>query len=426
VTSLAPGAANGAGWGRQDVRTLEPSLLTIAAAVVMLLIYTGGWQLPLFGEKTDESASGLLRVAFLPAYGLSFLLILGRPWNMVRATVRQPFLIILMGIVAASIFWSIQPDVSIRRGFAVGCTTLSGLALASRFRWAELARVFAITFSVLIVACYVVCIAFPSIGVMTELFPGAWRGLWLEKNALGGLMAMGICALGAATMLNPREAKIWVPMAFLAFGLVVMSQSKTSLASLVLGLAALGFVWIVQRGPAIGIAATWAGVSGATLLAAFIFLASDVFFRLLGKDATFTGRTQIWTAAMRQIEERPWLGYGYAAVWSDKSGWGPLAWIVHDAKFTPQHAHNSWIEQWLGMGLIGLSAWVLFYLQTMTLAIIAVFRNRGAMLAFPFLIVFTLVSLTESIAVVYNDFRWAVFVALAAKLAFSDRAQDEG
>jgi O-antigen ligase len=215
-------------------------------------------------------------------------------------------------------------------------------------------------------------------------------------------------------------------MAFLAFGLVIMSQSKTSLASLVLGLAALGFVWIVQRGPAIGVAATWAGISGAGLLAAFIILASDVFFHLLGKDATFTGRTQIWAAAMRQIEERPWLGYGYAAVWSDKSGWGPLAWIVHDAKFTPQHAHNSWIEQWLGMGIVGLCAWGLFYLQTMALAIVAVFRSRGALLAFPFLVVYSLVSLTESIAVVYNDFRWAIFVALAAKLAFSDQAQDEG
>jgi hypothetical protein len=154
----------------------------------MLLIYSSGWQLPLFGEKSDESASGILRVAFLPAYALAFLLIIGKPWALVRATLRQPFLIILMGIVAASIFWSIQPDVSIRRGFAVGCTTISGLALASRFRWAEMAHVFAIVFSVLIVGSYVVCIATPSIGVMTELFPGAWRGLWMEKNALGGLL----------------------------------------------------------------------------------------------------------------------------------------------------------------------------------------------------------------------------------------------
>jgi len=423
VTYAAPNTA----WGREEVRTLEPSLLTMGAAVLMLLIYSAGWQLPLFGEKADESASGILRVAFLPAYALSFFLILGKPWNIVRATIRQPFLVILMCIVAASITWSIQPDVSIRRGFAVACTTLSGLTLASRFRWVDLAKAFSITYCILIVASYVVCIALPRIGVMTELFPGAWRGLWMEKNSLGGLMALGCCLLCATALLDqPKRMGLWLSFAALSVGLMLMSQSKTSLASLMLGLMALAFVWICQRGPAYGAAATWAGVTGFLLLAAFIVFASDVFFHLLGKDATFTGRTQIWTAAIRQIELRPWLGYGYAAVWGDKSGWGPLAWIVHDAKFTPQHAHNSWIEQWLGMGFFGLGAWGLFYLQTMAVALIAVYRDRGAMLAFPFLVVFTLVSLTESIAVVYNDFRWVIFVALAAKLAFSDRALEEG
>ena len=41
---------------------------------------------------------------------------------------------------------------------------------------------------------------------------------------------------------------------------------------------------------------------------------------LLGKDATLTGRTKIWDAIWRQIQERPWTGYGYSAVWDDKSG----------------------------------------------------------------------------------------------------------
>jgi exopolysaccharide production protein ExoQ len=143
-----------------------------------------------------------------------------------------------------------------------------------------------------------------------------------------------------------------------------------------------------------------------------------VFFAILGKDATLTGRTKIWAAVMREIEDRPWLGYGYHAVWGDKSGWGPFAWISKNAGFQAQHAHNSWLEQWLGMGLLGLVAWGLFYLQAMALAVIAVFRDRGALLAFPFLVVFSLVALTESIAVTYNDFRWVLFVAFAAKLAF--------
>ena len=53
------------GWSADRPHAATPSLLTLAAAIVMLLIFSAGWQLPLFGEKADESASGLLRVAFL-------------------------------------------------------------------------------------------------------------------------------------------------------------------------------------------------------------------------------------------------------------------------------------------------------------------------------------------------------------------------
>jgi exopolysaccharide production protein ExoQ len=120
---------------------------------------------------------------------------------------------------------------------------------------------------------------------------------------------------------------------------------------------------------------------------------------------------------MRQIEQRPWTGYGYAAVWDDGSAWAPLAWIVKEAGFKASHAHNAWLEQWLGLGIGGLAAWGLFWLQTMGAAVVAVFRERGAYLAFPFLVVYSLTSLTESIAVSYNDMRWVIFVCFAVKLA---------
>ncbi len=402
-------------------RLLFPQIAIFSAAVFLLLLYSGGWELPLVGENADEAGSAILRVAYLPAYAAGFGLIALDPRNGFRAAVRQPFLFALIGIVCLSTFWSIAPDVTTRRAFAVTCTTLGGVALAARFRWRELAEVFAAAFAVLIVASYVVCLAVPRIGVMTELFPGAWRGLWREKNGLGGMMAFGFCIVSAAALLNPKRAKLWWGFAVLAIGLVLMSTSKTSLVSLMLGVAALGFVLIARRSPAAGTAATWTAVTGVVLLVAFIVLASDVFFAILGKDATLTGRTKIWSAALVEIQERPWLGFGYHAIWGDKSGWGPFAWISKNAGFQAQHAHNSWLEQWLGMGLLGLAAWGLFYIQTMTLALIAVFRDRGALLAFPFLVVYSLVALTESIAVAYNDFRWVLFVALAVKLAFPDR-----
>ncbi|GGL39679.1 hypothetical protein GCM10010983_40890 [Caulobacter rhizosphaerae] len=402
-------------------RLMFSQIALFGLAVFALLVFSGGWELPAVGENATEAGSAILRVGYLPAYAAGFALIALRPGATLRVVIRQPFLVALMVVAVASMFWSVNPDQTVRRCFALVCTTLGGVALAARFRWPQLAEVVGAAFAVLIVACFVVCLAVPRIGVMTELFPGAWRGLWREKNGLGGLMAFGFCILSAAALLNPRRARLWWTFAGLAVVLVLMSTSKTSLVSLVLGAGAVGFVLVARRGPAVGTAATWAGVTGVVLLIAFSLFAADVFFAILGKDATLTGRTKIWSAVMREIEDRPWQGYGYSAVWGDKSGWGPFAWISKNAGFQAQHAHNSWLEQWLGLGLVGLIAWGLFYLQTMTLAVIAVFRDRGALLAFPFLVVYSLVSLTESIAVVYNDFRWVLFVAFAAKLAFPDR-----
>jgi O-antigen ligase len=108
-------------------------------------------------------------------------------------------------------------------------------------------------------------------------------------------------------------------------------------------------------------------------------------------------------------------------VWEVKGVWSPLASIVKTAGFTPIHAHSAWIEQWIGMGVFGLAAFALMYAQTLMLAAVALFRERGAYFAVPFLIVYTLMSLTESIAVTFHDFRWMMFVMVATKLVWPDR-----
>jgi exopolysaccharide production protein ExoQ len=391
------------------------------ASVLIVLVFSQAWVFPLLGEKGDPAASGLVRALFVPAYACAFGLLVAAPLRTALATVRQPFLIVLMAIVGASVLWSVEPDQTVRRVVAIYATTLGGIVLGSRWRWAELAEVLATAFAILAVISLVVPIVMPSIGVMHELFPGAWRGVWTEKNDLGGNMSLGFCTLSAAAMLNPSRAKLWWPFAGLALFLILMSTSKTSLVAVMLGVGGLMFVTLVRRGPAMGVATTWLAVLGITMIAGFAFFASDLFFEILGKDATLTGRTKIWAAIMRQIADRPWTGFGYGAVWDETGAWGPLAWIVKDAGFRPHHAHNAWIEQWLGLGIPGLAAFVCFYLQTMTTAIVAVYRHKGAYLALPFLIVYSLMSLTESIAVTYNDFRWVIFTAIAVKLAWPDR-----
>jgi O-antigen ligase len=396
--------------------------LVFGLCLMMMLIYSQGWITPFFGAAADDSTSSILRDMFFPAYGAAFVVLCLTLKDSLRAVIRQPALLMILTLVCMSVLWSVAPDQTGRRAIAIVFTTIGGVALGARYRWSQMAEMLAICFAILASLSFITSAFIPSIGRMATIFPGAWRGLWAEKNALGGYMTIGFVVFAAAAAMEPRRRLLWSGFAVLALGLVLMSTSKTSLVSLMLGAAIFCFVFMARRGPIMAVLASFGAVVAILALASFIFFSADVAFALLGKDATLTGRTNIWQGVMYEIQQRPLLGYGYGAVWDDKTGWGPVYWIVKIAGFRPAHAHNSWLEQWLGLGLVGLCAWSLYFAQTLILAIVAVYRDKGAFLALPFILVYGLVTMTESIAVVYNDFHWVMFVAVSIKLVYPDRA----
>jgi len=399
------------------------SLLAFGLGVLIILIHSQAWMEPLFGDSTDDSASALMRDIYFPAYGAAFV-ILGLSLNdSLRAIIRQPLLIVILAICSLSILWSVAPDQTERRIVAIAFTTLGGLALGARFRWGEMAEVMATAFAILALLSFLAGAFIPSLGRMPNIFPGAWRGLWAEKNALGGNMTIAFVVFVAAAFLAPRRKILWGGFALLALLLVLLSTSKTSLVSLLLGVCAIGFVALARRGPIMGVISSFGAVVAIFAVLAFMFFAADVAFAVLGKDATLTGRTNIWQGVLYEIHKRPLLGYGYGAVWDDRSGWGPVYWITKIAGFRAAHAHNSWLEQWLGLGLVGLVAWSLFFASTLAKTVWAVFTHKGALLVFPFLIVYGLMTLTESVALDYNDMRWVLFVAYAVRLSIPSKGE---
>lgn len=395
-------------------------------SLVIFLIFSQAWVFPLLGDKGDPSTSGLVRNLFFPAYGLGIILLATSITRSTLSALRQPFLLALMVVIAASISWSVAPDQTTRRVVAIFATTLCSIVIASQRTWAELAELFATAFAVLVILCFAFATLVPSIGIMHDLFPGAWRGVWPEKNQLGGNMSFGFGIFLAAALLRPKRWWLWLSFAVLAVVLILLSQSKTSLVAAFLGLGALSFIVIIRRGPIIATVFTWLAVVVLGSLAGLVVFAPDFFFSLLGKDATFTGRTKVWEPILRQIALRPWTGYGYGAVWTDVDRWAPLAKITKEAGFRAQHAHNAWLEQWLGLGIPGLAAFVLMQVQFLISSIVAAYRGIGAVLALPFFLCYTLMCVTESVAVLYNDFRWVMFTAIAVKLAWPDwRATDD-
>lgn len=403
-------------------RAVWAERLAFAASVFVVLTFSQFWLMPLTGPDGDPDASGLIRNLFFPAYGIAVVLAASRPLDTILAVARSPLTWILVGYTFVSIAWSVDPETTQRRAIALLFTTLGALMIASRWSWPRLVEVLASAFAVVVLASYVMAIVVPAYGIMPRnLFPGAWRGVYIEKNALGDHMTLGFIVFSAAAILNRERRGLWTAFAVLALGLVLLSTSKTSLVTLVIGAGCLGFVWLARRGPAMGVLTVFVAVTALAGLALAVAFAPDVFFALLGKDATFTGRTNIWAAVWRLIQQRPSTGYGYGAIWTDQSGWGPLAWIVKWAGFRPHHAHNSWLETWLALGIGGLVVWSIYLLEVWGRTLWSVFTSKGAYLALPFLTVYTLTTLTESVAFIYNDLDWVMLAAIGIRLAIPER-----
>ena len=149
---------------------------------------------------------------------------------------------------------------------------------------------------------------------------------------------------------------------------------------------------------------------------------TDMVLGLLGKDATLTGRTEIWSGIMQQMADHPWRGFGYGAVWDDPGFTGPKAWIGHQAHFLPANAHSGWLEIYIALGLGGVILFALWLLQIWAQSLWAAYTSPGGWVAVPMMTSFTFTMLSESIAMNWHELRWVVMVALALKLTLGDEA----
>ncbi|MNQ42952.1 O-Antigen ligase [compost metagenome] len=394
-------------------------ILAFLASVLIVLIYSQSWAAPMTGY--GARSADFLRNGYYPAYALAVGLVLTRPGTALQALARSPLMILLLALTAVSVMWSITPDVTLRRVMALLFTTLGGVALASRWRWATLTEIFATAMAVMMIASLFLGALVPDWGRMHELFPGAWRGLWLEKNALGENMGLAALFMVAAAIMVPARRRLWLLLAALAAMLVILSTSKTSLVVLILAFASMGFVALVKAGPKRAIVGTWLAVVVACAAALLITMRSDLVFDLLGKDATLTGRTQIWTAILHQMEQRPWTGFGYGAVWDDTSPGGAHAWITHEAKFSAAHAHSGWMEVYLALGLPGVIIFAAWFIEMWGRSLWAAYARPSGWLLMPMMTAYTLTMLTESITMNWHNLRWVLFVALALKAVIGDQ-----
>jgi len=151
---------------------------------------------------------------------------------------------------------------------------------------------------------------------------------------------------------------------------------------------------------------------GASAAGSVLITERETVLSVLGKDATLTGRTVLWTKVVQHIEDRPVLGHGYGAFWepSAKASEQVRAAIGWD---TP-HSHNALLDEWLDLGLVGVLLLLGAYLLAMKRAWVALRAAPGidGLWAMSFLTMVFLGNTTES-SLLQSILIWALFVAVS-------------
>jgi exopolysaccharide production protein ExoQ len=71
----------------------------------------------------------------------------------------------------------------------------------------------------------------------------------------------------------------------------------------------------------------------------------DLYTGYGNQAETLTGRVAIWTWALEEGSERPWLGHGFDSLWKVAPVFGT---------FEARHAENELLQQFYTLGIAGL------------------------------------------------------------------------
>ncbi|WP_396593152.1 O-antigen ligase family protein [Brevundimonas sp. R86498] len=391
-----------------------PPLWEQAAAMFVVIMLTQALIGPVFAPTQAETP--ILRLVWLPVYAVIAGLIALRPTAMVRAWPAWLILGLLVLHAFASKWWSIDPGVTQRRVIAMALSSAFAIYLGTVFTGRHLPRLLMLSVLFLGLGSLVMVFANPTIGIHQEANAGLWRGLWYEKNQMGLVMSAGTVAAAACLASGDPRRRLPVLTLIVTTLLVLATQSKTSLLCLIVGVGGIGALWTLRRGgAAFSIVALWLGVV-LTAGAGYVFITDPAAVLIaLGKDPSLTGRTDIWTALMREVSERPWTGFGYSAFWGRESV--PAAFIRAETQWAVPSAHNGWIDLLIQLGWPGV---ILTGLTVALATLVTLFRIPGAgaregYWGIGYLAVILLLSLSESVLLSHANLPWALLLAILAR-----------
>ena len=304
-------------------------------------------------------------------------LFLGRFRTTKSISTGELLAISLVSLFLLSIAWSVDPWTTSRRGGLYVFFVLGVIGMAARLTDREFTGLMSTACLLSAVASLALLAFYPSSALaLPDSFDSfvaspevtlSLRGIFPHKNVLGQVMAAGVLAsmhiLRAAAS---RQARFWSVVRSIVFLVVVLASKSSTSISVTLYLCLMTFfICLYRRGGLTRVLSTSLAVlSGAIALALTLF--PDPLLEILGKDATLTGRTELWPIVVDNIYERPIAGWGYFAFWGSAN---PVANAISaELGWGVSSAHNVLLEMLLEVGVIGTILISVIFLRSVWLA----------------------------------------------------------
>lgn len=387
--------------------------LLIYSGAILYVVLSGGAQ----ESEFVEFDSSLIQIIYFLTYIVTFFLLVLRWRKTFYVLSQDQFLIsIIIFLPIFSILWSFAPPTTIKNSFTFFGSSLFGVYLATRYTLKEQVQLLALAFGIQILLSFVFAVALPKYGVMGGIHQGKWRGVFPHKNILGARMVIStIIFLILGSNGKNKRLFIWGGFA-LSFLLLLRAASSSSLVNLLIIIFAFyifqTFRWSYQImiPSLIGITTIGEGL--------YFLLSSnaEALFNSLGKDATLTGRTDLWPLVIDMIWKQPWFGYGFGGFWQGFNG--ESAYIWYAAGWPATHPHNGFLALCLDIGIVGLFIFILGFLRAFIKAIALIRDNNNSEVFWPllYLTYIILSNLTESTLLASNQITWVLYIAITLSL----------
>lgn len=267
-------------------------------------------------------------------------------------------------ICLSSVLWSSAPSESLVGGIQLLMTCIIATFLGWRYSLTLIIRAVAVILSV--------AAALSLLHWATGIFPwpaftraGGLAGIFSHKSMLGLRVLIAALAILALWLMPTRTisrvSKRWL---LLAMAMVLMSLALSQSATALLLLPAMAYVLFFlcrDRTPPMVVVLLFVGAMVIFAIAPLVLTVlgyDPVTFVLnaVGKDATLTGRTEIWEVAGEVIGEHPILGVGFGAFWKASEFSVLRLATQHAGAITSSSFHNFALEILVSTGPLGLLA----------------------------------------------------------------------